>query len=114
MLQAYYTCLHFFSPLTFFSFSLTQLCSTFFILANESLPTHARDSKTPTDQRQGKEMPELFAEIWQRLFFARGQRNRVFSRDPEQGEVRDWLLPQGFSVGRAFCLLQLHNVFSMP
>lgn len=91
-----------------------QLCSTFFILANESLPTHARDSKTPTDQRQGKEMPELFAEIWQRLFFARGQRNRVFSRDPEQGEVRDWLLPQGFSVGRAFCLLQLHNVFSMP
>lgn len=59
-------------------------------------------------------MPELFAEIWQRLFFTRGQRNTVFSRDPEKGEVRDWLLPQGLSIGRLFCLLQLYNVFSMP
>lgn len=53
-------------------FFLTQLCSTVFILANESLPTHTRASKTPTDQRQGKEMPELFAEIWQQAIFCEG------------------------------------------
>lgn len=77
------------------SFSLTQLCSTVFILANESLPTHARASKTPTDQRRGRKCRNCLLKSGRGSFFARGQRNTAFSRDPEQAEVRHRLLPQG-------------------
>lgn len=56
--------------------------------------------KHPQTRGRGRKCWNCLLKSGTGLFFARGHRNTVFSREPEKGEVRDWLLPRGLSIGR--------------